>query len=88
MTKLQPAGLAALEILQQLRGVLKAKQFSAISSLGFQQQSLDDVSIHIQAVIALMDRFLIEICQAKRDTKILLRFLNNLCVEVAAADAA
>jgi hypothetical protein len=44
------------------------------------------VVTHIQAVAMLIDRFLIDICQAKRDTKILLRFLNNLCVEVAAAD--
>ena len=45
------------------------------------------MSTHIQAVIALTDKLLVEICQAKRDTKILLRFLNNLCVEVDAADA-
>lgn len=66
-------------------GLLKAKKMfnNTISSLGFQLGSLEDVMRHLQEISALLERLFIEIVQAKKDTKVLFRFLNNLCIEVA-----
>jgi hypothetical protein len=46
-------------------------------------QTLEDVIRNLQDMSALIERLLIDICQAKKDTKCLLKFLNNLCIEVA-----
>lgn len=45
--------------------------------------TLEDVIHHLQEMTALIERLFIDICEGKKDTRILLRFLNNLCVEAA-----
>jgi len=45
--------------------------------------SLEEVINCLQTVTALQEKLFIEVCKAKKDTRIILRFLNNLCIEVA-----
>ena len=32
---------------------------------------------------ALIERFFVEISKAKQDTKMIVKFLNNLCIEIS-----
>lgn len=77
--------IIALEICLKLRGILKAKNITnnSVCSLGFSLTTLEDVIHHLSEMTALIERLFIDICEGKKDTRILLRFLNNLCVEVA-----
>lgn len=83
--RLKPTIATSLEIASELRGLLKAKKMfnNSISSLGFHLGSLEDVIRHLQEISALIERLYLEIVQGKKDTKILIRFLNNLCIEIA-----
>ena len=43
---------------------------------------MEEVIKNLTEISALIDRLYIDVCLGKKDTKIILRFLNNICVEV------
>jgi hypothetical protein len=85
LLRVQPSVSSALEIVERVTGRLQAKCGfqNRVSSLGFSLKTLGDVGGLVSGMSVLAERMLMDVCCGGKDTKMLLKFLNNLCIEQA-----
>lgn len=75
-----------LESYYRIRGVLKSRYVlggeNSIFGLGLDLASLSEVIGKLEEMNLLVELMLKDLCEARKDARSLLRFLNYLCIEV------